>query len=160
MSDFTPSDADENDSQESTGDIREIRRRFDDQARKLREIEDRAAAAERELAFAKAGLPLSDPKMGYFVKGYDGDLTPEAIKAAAEEAGFLTTTERPSVPPEELAAHQQAANFTAGGQPEGVFQGPVHENPQYQQEMQQAVTPEQAMAVMAKYGSPILSDLD
>ena len=44
---------------------------------------------KRELAFAKAGIPLTDPKMNYFVKGYEGDLEAEAIREAAVEAGFL-----------------------------------------------------------------------
>ena len=51
---------------------------------------EQARADQRELAFAKAGLPLAtDKRLGYFVKGYDGELTPDAIRAAAEEAGFL-----------------------------------------------------------------------
>jgi hypothetical protein len=55
----------------------------------------RANAAERELAFAKAGIPLADTKMGYFVKGYDGELTPEAIRTAATEAGFIEPPAQP-----------------------------------------------------------------
>ena len=47
------------------------------------------ARMKRELAFAKAGIPLTDPKMNYFVKGYEGDLEPDAIREAATEAGFL-----------------------------------------------------------------------
>jgi DNA-binding PucR family transcriptional regulator len=46
---------------------------------------------KRELAFAKAGIPLTDPKMNYFVKGYEGELEPDAIREAATEAGFLAT---------------------------------------------------------------------
>lgn len=48
-----------------------------------------AAAVKRELAFVKAGVPLDNPATKYFVKAYDGDLTPEAIRAAAEEANFI-----------------------------------------------------------------------
>ena len=58
------------------------------------------ARMKRELAFAKAGIPLTDPKMNYFVKGYEGDLEPEAIREAATEAGFLTI--------EQPAAEQEA----------------------------------------------------
>lgn len=50
---------------------------------------------KRELAFAKAGIPLTDAKMNYFVKGYEGDLDPEAIREAATEAGFLSVEAAP-----------------------------------------------------------------
>jgi hypothetical protein len=56
----------------------------------------------RELAFAKAGIPLTDPKMNYFVKGYEGDLESEAIREAAVEAGFLVV--------EQAAPQEQADN--------------------------------------------------
>jgi hypothetical protein len=53
----------------------------------------RLEAAERELAFAKAGLPVDDKRISYFVKGYDGELDAEAIRAAATDAGFLSVEE-------------------------------------------------------------------
>lgn len=59
---------------------------------------------KRELAFAKAGIPLTDPKMNYFVKGYEGELEPEAIREAATEAGFLA----PEVAPQEQAQDANA----------------------------------------------------
>lgn len=66
------------------------------------------ARMKRELAFAKAGIPLTDPKMNYFVKGYEGDLEPEAIREAATEAGFLTI-EQPAVEQEATAETQAVA---------------------------------------------------
>lgn len=51
---------------------------------------------KRELAFAKAGIPLTDPKMNYFVKGYEGELEAEAIREAAVEAGFLVVEQSAS----------------------------------------------------------------
>jgi hypothetical protein len=50
---------------------------------------------KRELAFAKAGIPLNDAKMNYFVKGYEGELEPDAIREAAIEAGFLVAQDAP-----------------------------------------------------------------
>lgn len=66
-----------------------------DQARNQRELARRATAgeqataelaqAQRELAFLRAGIK-SDTSIGQlFVKGYEGELTTEAIKAAAAE---------------------------------------------------------------------------
>lgn len=66
---------------------------------------------KRELAFAKAGIPLNDAKMNYFVKGYEGELEPDAIREAAVEAGFLVAQDAPqeqaSDPGVEVAAQAQ-----------------------------------------------------
>jgi ribosomal protein L12E/L44/L45/RPP1/RPP2 len=48
-----------------------------------------AEAIKRENAFMKAGIPMDDPMAKYFVKGYDGEITPEAIRSAAEEAQLI-----------------------------------------------------------------------
>ena len=50
-----------------------------------------AAAAQRELAFLKAGVPADNPMAKYFVKGYDGEITADAIRSAAQEAGLIAT---------------------------------------------------------------------
>lgn len=62
---------------------------------------------KRELAFAKAGIPLTDPKMNYFVKGYEGDLEAEAIREAAVEAGFLVVEQ--SAPQEQTDTQEGQA---------------------------------------------------
>ncbi len=61
------------------------------------EAEQRAAAAERKLAFAEAGLDLSsdDEKVQFFIDGYKGDLDAAAIKAKAEAFGVLGGTTPP-----------------------------------------------------------------
>jgi len=82
--------------------------------KKAQDFEARATKAERKLAFAEAGIPLSDTKTKYFVNGYDGDLKPDDIKKAALEAGFLTE-EKPvedekqgETPPEQQLTPEQA----------------------------------------------------
>jgi hypothetical protein len=59
-------------------------------AKKADQYERELNAMKREVAFVKAGIPLDDPKVGYFVKGYDGELEPDAIRSAAIEAGFMS----------------------------------------------------------------------
>jgi hypothetical protein len=49
----------------------------------------RADAAERELAFLKAGINPDDERLKYFFKGYEGDIDAAQIKAAAIAAGFI-----------------------------------------------------------------------
>ena len=63
-------------------------------ARQFDEINTDYEQMKRRLAFAEAGLPLGDKRIAYFVKGYEGDLTTDAILAAAQEAGFITTEEQ------------------------------------------------------------------
>ena len=62
-------------------------------ANKAKKLEAEMESMKRELAFARAGLPLHDPSLAYFVKGYDGDLEAESILEAAEEAGFIEFVE-------------------------------------------------------------------
>lgn len=93
-------------------DLKALRER----GRRADEAEARAIAAERELAFSRARIDPETPGFTYFVKGYEGDLTPEAIRAAAVEAR-LVEAEAPSTPamdPAEAAAHQRIDASAAG----------------------------------------------
>jgi hypothetical protein len=60
--------------------------------RELQEVSD----AKRELAFVKAGIDLANPASKYFVKAYDGELDPEAIRNAALEAHLMSSPDSPS----------------------------------------------------------------
>lgn len=97
-------------------------RQLEEKANRTSELEAKLAAMERKVAFTEAlGPAANDPKMKYFVEGYKGELTPEAIKAEATEVGFLTpatqTTDQQSGPtPQELAAH---ARMTASAEGSG-----------------------------------------
>jgi hypothetical protein len=81
--------------------------------------EGRAAQAEKDLAFMRAGIDTSkNPLAEYFVKGYDGEVTPEAITAKAIEVGLIA----PPAPPEpdplkqaSLEAGQRIATTAQGG---------------------------------------------
>ena len=80
-------DSDEMDSSGDAGDIKSLRRA----ASSKKKLEQELNEVKRELAFAKAGLSMDDPKLKYFVRGYDGEMTAEAIRQAALEAGFLAS---------------------------------------------------------------------
>lgn len=100
-------------------------RQLEEKAKKATELEARLAEMERRAAFSEAlGAAATDPKVKYFIKGYDGELTPEAIRAEALEAGVLAPTQpqttepsKDNPTPQELAAHarMQAASEGAGG---------------------------------------------
>ena len=90
-------------------------------AKKADQFERENATLKRELAFVKAGVPLDDPKMTYFVKGYDGDLDPHAIKQAAVEAGFMQAPQQQADPAVQAAEQGQAAVMAASTGTEPAF---------------------------------------
>lgn len=83
-------------------------------ANKSKRLEAELQQAQRELAFVKAGINPDDPKMRYFVKGYDGDLTAEAVRAAALDAGFLASQAPDSGQQATAAAQDRVMAASAG----------------------------------------------
>lgn len=86
--------------------------------RALREKARRAEVAERELAFAKAGIPLDDKRTPYFQAGYKGEVDPESIKAAWSDAfGAQEPPPAQAIPHTERQAHEQMAAAMQAGTP-------------------------------------------
>lgn len=83
-------------------------------------LKEELATLQRERAFEKAGIDPADKKFSYFIKGYEGDLTADAVKAAAIEVGLMEAA--PAAPdpategqnPEVLGAQQQIVNAATG----------------------------------------------
>ncbi|MGA1753574.1 MAG: hypothetical protein ACO395_09515 [Pontimonas sp.] len=69
--------------------VRARMRLLEKEAAELKKQLAEAEAVKREIAFIKAGVPMDNPVAKYFVKGYDGEVTPEAIRQAAEEANLI-----------------------------------------------------------------------
>ena len=90
---------------EDANDIRSLRKAAN-ASKKLRAELD---ALKREIAFAKAGIPMDDPKMNYFIKGYDGELDPAAIRETALQAGFIAPPQQE--PSQAVKAQQQQAHM-------------------------------------------------
>ena len=55
----------------------------------LRQQAQELETLKRKMAFAEAGIDVNAPVAKYFMKGYDGEVSAEAIRAAAEEANLL-----------------------------------------------------------------------
>lgn len=100
-------------------DLRDLRRAAEDG----RKAKSENAALKRDLAFLKAGIDLEDPKMTYFVKGYDGDLEPSAIKQAATEAGFIQTQAPDPANQQAAQSQQRVAQASSGVLPSYDDQG-------------------------------------
>lgn len=109
------SDDDILEQEEPQQDIKSLRRA----ANQKKKLEAELDSMRRELAFARAGLPLDDPKMRYFVKGYDGEMTAESIREAALEAGFLASQQQQEPGPDPqmhatAAAQQRVMQASSG----------------------------------------------
>jgi hypothetical protein len=118
--------------------------------RKLeRELQERdkqlveASAAQRELAFLKAGVPADNPVTKYFVKGYEGEVTPEAIRAAAEEAGLITA----QVQNAQAKAEQEAWNRLTKAQRAGETSDPIVD---WNTKLNQARNSDEVMQILAQ----------
>lgn len=75
-----------------------------------------AEALKRENAFLRAGIDPEDQRLGYFVRGYNGDLDPSAIRQAAVDAGFVQPPQQQEDPVVAQArAGQQAVMAAATG---------------------------------------------
>ncbi len=92
-------------------------------AKKADQYERELNQMKRELAFTRAGIPMDDPKIGYFVKGYEGDLEPDAIKQAAVEAGFIAAPQQPADPVLDQARAGQSRVMAASAGTEPVDDG-------------------------------------
>lgn len=88
--DFDSEFDDQTETEPTQNPVRARMKQLEKEARELRKQVAEFSATQRELAFVKAGIDPASPQAKYFVKGYDGDLTPEAIRQAAEEAQLIT----------------------------------------------------------------------
>lgn len=122
--------------------MREHIKELEQQAKSAADEKARADGLERRLAFIEAGINLSDPKAKYFVNGYEGDLTPEAIKATAIADGYLPAEN----PDPDVAALARMNEASAPQTTTPTTQAA------YEAELASAVTQPEVMAVLAKYG--------
>ena len=107
-------DDDQTDQQPERNPLRTQLKRQEKEIKALREQADLGATATRALEFAKAGINLGDPKSGVFVRGYDGELTLEAIKAAGVDFGLVDAPTPQADTSPERAASQRMDQAVAG----------------------------------------------
>ena len=79
-----------------------------------------ATEAQRKLAFVEAGVDLNAPVSRYFVKAYDGEMTAEAIRQAAQEANLIGVTQvKPDIQAEQNAWNRIQRASRASEQSDG-----------------------------------------
>lgn len=94
--------------------VRARMKQLEKEAKELRRQVAEFSQTQREMSFVKAGIQTDDPKFKYFLKGYDGDLSPEAIRQAAEEAQLITPQSDPM--DNDKQAWQQSNRIAAGSE--------------------------------------------
>lgn len=116
MSEFDNYDSeDQIEESETRNPVRARMKQLEKETADLRKQVAEAEAAKRELAFVKAGIDPLQPMSKYFVKAYDGDLNPEAIRQAAVEAQLISPPQnQPSA--DEMQAWQRTNKVAAGSQ--------------------------------------------
>lgn len=141
MSDIDNYDSD----MEETNSRNPVRARMKELEKETAELRKQIAEAEtakRELAFVKAGIDPNSPMSKYFMKGYEGDLDPDAIRQAAVEAQLISPPE--ATPTQvEAAGWQKIAKIAAGSQ---TAQPPVDWN----QRLLNAESPKEVEAILAE----------
>ena len=114
MSDIDNYDSDMEDSN-NRNPVRARMKELEKETAELRKQVAEAETARRELAFVKAGIDPNSPMSKYFMKGYEGDLDPDAIRQAAVEAQLISPPE--ATPTQvEAAGWQKVAKIAAGSQ--------------------------------------------
>ena len=134
----------EDEAQEQTGKnpVRARMRELESEVKTLREKAAEAEKLQKELAFSKAGIPMDAPMAKYFIKGYEGEFTPEAIRKAAEEANLLQA-QTPTAPvPEQQAWSRMQKASTAGETSEPVVD--------WNQRINQAKSADEVMQLLAQ----------
>jgi hypothetical protein len=132
---------DADDQQQSKDPVRAHLRKLEAENKALREQAAQAEQARRELTFVKAGINPDDPKTKYFVKGYDGEITVESIRQAAEEAGFIQSREAAQAP------ERDAWNRVTRAAQVGENSEPTVD---YADKIRQARTPDEVMQLLAQ----------
>lgn len=106
----------EQSTERSQGSAKDLRRQVEEGNRAKAEL----AAAQRELAFFRAGVNLEHPAGKLLLKAYDGDLDPAKIKAEAEALGALKAIESAAkaesnpLTPDEIAAFGERQALAQG----------------------------------------------
>lgn len=118
-------------------------------AKEAVDLKTEITALRREAAFRKAGIDPDNAKYKWLVRGYDGELTVDAIKAEAESSGLIDAP-KPDPDAEALARTARAASGA-----DAVDTGTTAE---YHAELAKANSTEEAMAVAVKYGRLLVQE--
>lgn len=89
MSDVIDDFDDETSGTVSKDPVRTHLKKVESENKLLRQQAQELEALKKKMAFAEAGIDVNAPEAKYFIKGYDGEVSAEAIRAAAQEVNLL-----------------------------------------------------------------------
>lgn len=143
MTDEMPTEAQDSVSQESKPNWR---RDLESRAKAGDEAVAELAQLKRDLSFRDAGVDPQSKQGQYFIRGYDGDLTVDAIRAEAVELGLVGESNTPMnlAPPMDYGAEQRIAMAADDA-------GPVT-NPDLNTLIRQTNSPEELQNLMEANG--------
>lgn len=128
--------------------LRKVNKEMEKELKALRKEREELLAAKKENTFIKAGIDPTDARFKYFLKGYDGDLTPEAIREAAIEAQLIAPPSPVNATSDEQAAWSRTAQVAAGSQ---TAQPPID----WQARIDAAESPQEIEAILAEARSAL-----
>jgi peptidoglycan hydrolase-like protein with peptidoglycan-binding domain len=122
------------------------RRELESRAKAGDEAVAKLAQLERELSFRNAGVDPQSKQGQYFIRGYDGEMTVDAIRAEAAELGLTGESNTPAVqaPPVDYGAEQRIAMAADDA-------GPVS-SPELNELISRTSTPEELQMLMESNG--------
>lgn len=106
--------SDDDQTESSSNPVRQRMKQLEKENRETKKLLAELQNQAKELAFVKAGLDMNSPMAKYFVKGYDGDLTPEAIREAAMEVQLITP--EPVVNEDDRKAWRETNRIASGSE--------------------------------------------
>lgn len=121
--------------------VRARMKQLEKETKELRKQNAELLGNQRELAFVRAGIDPASPQAKYFVKGYDGELTSEAIREAAAEAQLITPQADPL--DEDRAGWKQTNKIAAGSETSS-------DGPSWNKRIRDAESEDELMAIFAE----------
>lgn len=141
MTDEMPTEAEDSVSQESKPNWR---RELEDRAKAGDEAVAQLAQLQRELSFRDAGVDPNTKQGQYFMRGYDGEMTADAIRAEAAELGLTGQSVQAQQPQVDYGAEQRIAMAADDA-------GPVT-NPELDTLIRQTKNPDELRELMEAHG--------
>jgi len=141
MTDEMPTEAEDSVSQESKPNWR---RDMEARAKAGDEAVAELAQLRRELSFRDAGVDPSSKQGQYFMRGYDGEMTADAIRAEAAELGLTGQPVQAQQPQVDYGAEQRIAMAADDA-------GPVT-NPELDTLIRQTKNPDELRELMEAHG--------
>ena len=141
MTDEMPTEAEDSVSQESKPNWR---RELEDRAKAGDEAVAQLAQLQRELSFRDAGVDPNTKQGQYFMRGYDGEMTADAIRAEAAELGLTGQPVQTQQPQIDYGAEQRIAMAADDA-------GPVT-NPELDTLIRQTKNPDELRELMEAHG--------